>query len=325
LADSGIQFFALNAATLLLAAVATAWALKRALFALRRPRERLLLYVASPCLVVFALHSWDLWSVAPATAGLAAAASGRRRLSGGLFGLGAAVKWWPALLVVLLLFGPWGRSASDRAGSRWGWDRVAPATIAAAVWAVIQIPALLVSPSNWWASIAFHLRRRPNPDGFFGAVADIGHRLIPSDLWGEPYTRAVGIFGLVGLLVGTAYVARRLERRSLMPADAALALILIFFVVSKVVSPNFILWVLPLAAISYVAWRFLLLVEIVNIAVWSAFSGKLFAYGLWTPLAILRFVTFVVLLLVALRQHSTRHNGPTDNAQGHLIPSSGSR
>jgi hypothetical protein len=76
-----------------------------------------------------------------------------------------------------------------------------------------------------------------------------------------------------------------------------------------------------LAVISTVAWRYLLIVEVLNIAVWGAFSGKLFDFGLWTPLAIVRFVAFVVLLLVALRERSIR-DATADDAGARLIPSS---
>jgi Glycosyltransferase family 87 len=304
LADTRLEFFALNAATLLLAAIAVAWALARALVALRRPRERLLLYVASPSLVVFALHTWDLWSVAPAAGGLAAAASGRRRLAGALFGLGAAVKWWPALLVVLLLFGPWSGKASSGTRGRWRWERIAPAAIAAGVWALVQVPALIVSPSNWWASIAVHLRRPPNIDGFYGVLAWLGKTIAPSSLWGEPFTLAVGVLGAAGLLAGVAYIARRLDRGSLTPGDAALGLVVVFMLTSKVVSPQFILWLLPVAVISTTSWSRLLAVEIPNIGVWFALAGQVFSLGLYRPLAVARTFALAWMLFVALRRRS---------------------
>ena len=302
LADTALEFFALNAATLLLCAVAVAWALDRALIALGRPRQRLLLYVASPTLVVFALHTWDLWSLGPAAAGLAAAASGRRRLAGGLFGLGAAVKWWPALLVVLLLFGPW--AGRDRNGGRWGWDRIAPAAIAAATWAAVQVPALLVSPSNWWESMAVHLRRPPNTDGFFGVVAWMGRSIAPSSLWGEPFTRAIGVLGAAALLAGVAYIAWRLDNATLSPGDAGLGLVTVLLLTSKVVSPQFVLWLLPVAVISATPWSRLLAVEIPNVGVWFALAGQVFSLGLYRPLAIGRTVALAWMLFATLRRRS---------------------
>jgi hypothetical protein len=302
LADTQLQFFVLNAVPLLLAGMAAAWALDRALVALGLARRRLLVYVASPSLVVFALHTWDLWSVAPAAAGLAAAASGRRRLAGALFGLGAAVKWWPALLVVLLLFGPWAEPDPERPTSRFGWQRIAPAAIAAATWAVVQLPALAVSPANWWASMAFHLHRQPNADGFYGVLAWMGRRIFPSELWAEPFTYAVGVAGAAGLLAGVAYIAWRLARGSLEPGDAALSLIIVFMLTSKVVSPQFMLWLIPVAVISAIPWRLLLVVELLNMAVWFALAGRVFDLGLYRPLAVARAAALAWWLFVTLRE-----------------------
>jgi uncharacterized membrane protein len=310
LADSRLQFFALNAATLLIAAVFTAWALDRALLALHRSRRRLLLYVASPGLVVFALHTWDLWSVAPAAAGLAAAATGRRRVAGACFGLGAAVKWWPGLLVVLLLFGPWARTEeNDRGRTPSGWLWFAPALIAAGTWAAVQAPALLVSPSNWWGSMAFQFRRQPNTDGFYGVLAWAGRSLFPSTLWGQPWTNSVGVLGAVGFFAGLTYVARRLAQGTLGPGDAGLCLVAFFMLTSKVVSPQFILWLLPVAVISSTPWRRLLAVEIPNVGVWFALAGRVFPLGLYRPLAVVRAFALAWMVFQALRDRST----PTDS------------
>ena len=316
LANTRLEFFLINALTLLLAAAVAAWALHRALASLNLPEWRLLLFAASPGLVVFGFHTWDLWSVAPAAAGLAAAASGRRRLAGVLFGLGAAVKWWPALLVLVLLFGPWARRASERPGRWSGWQRLSPGLLAMLTWAVLQLPATFVSPGNWWASMAFHFRRPPNPDGFYGVVRWAGRSLMPSWVWGEPFTYAVGIVGVVGLLAGVAYIATRLERHTLAPGDAALSLIVLFMLTSKVVSPQFILWLLPVAVISGVSWKRLLAVELPNAALWFSLAGQVIHLGLFRPLAVGRTLALAWVLVATLRTRSSNDASPVVQTAG---------
>jgi glycosyl transferase family 87 len=300
LSETRLQFFWLNAVTLLLAAAFTAWALDRAILALGLPRRRLLMYIASPTLVVFALHTWDLWSVAPAAGGLAAAASGRRRLAAALFGVGAAVKWWPALLVVLLLFGPWAEVSPDPKRRGLWWRRLEPGFIAAGAWAAVQAPALFIDAGNWWASIAFQLRRAPNTDGLFGSVRWLGTELLPSSFWGGTFTSVIGVVGAVSMLAGISYIAWRLHRGSMYVGDAALALIVLLLLTSKVFSPQFVLWLLPVAVISSIRWRQLLAVELPNAGVWFALSGQLFHLGLYRPLAFLRAAALVWVLLTTL-------------------------
>lgn len=305
LVNTRLAFFLVNAMTLLLAAVVTAWALQRALIALRLPQWRLLLFAASPGLFAFALHTWDLWSVAPAAAGLAAAASGRRLLAGALFGLGAAVKWWPALLVVLLLCGPWSRTDSALRQGSSRWKRIAPAIIAAVTWAALQVPAILISPANWWGSIALHLGRQPNSDGFYGAVAWAGRNSAPSPFWGDPFTSVVGIVGLIGLLAGVIYISWRLEQGSLTPGDAALSVVILFMLTSKVVSPQFILWLLPVAVISRLSWPRLLAIELPNAAVWYSLAGQLFPLGLYRLFAVARALALIWVMVTTLRHRSS--------------------
>jgi uncharacterized membrane protein len=297
-----MQFFLANALALAACAVVTVWQLGRALHGLGRPQSRLLLFAASPGLMMFAMHTWDLFSVAPAAAGLAAAARGRPRLAGAWFGLGAAVKWWPALLVVLLLVGPWAaREAAAHGSDRLsGLRRLAPAATAAAVWAAVQVPAIAVSPTNWWASTALHLQRRANRDSLFGVLFESGVSLWPSSFWSAAATRLLTVVTLGSLLVGVGYVAHRLHRGTLDVGDAALALVALFLLTAKVFSPQFILWLAAVAVVARVPWSRLLAVEVPNAAVWIFLAGQLFHLQAFRPLAVLRWLALAWMLATVL-------------------------
>jgi Glycosyltransferase family 87 len=297
-----MQFFLVNAVTLAACAAFALWQLDRALRALGRPGSRLLLFAASPGLMMFAMHTWDLWSVAPAAAGLAAAARGRPRLAGAWFGLGAAVKWWPALLVVLLLVGPWaaGEAGAHGSGRPSRLRQLAPAATAAAVWAAVQIPAIAISPANWWGSTAVHLQRRANRDSLFGVIFESGATLWPSSFWSGAATRLLTLVTLGSLLVGVGYVARRLHRGTLDAGDAAVALVALFLLTAKVFSPQFILWLAAVAVVSRVPWSRLLAVEVPNAAVWIFLAGQLFHLQAFRPLAVLRWMALAWMLATVL-------------------------
>ena len=306
-----MQFFLANALTLAACAAFALWQLGRALGALGRPTSRLLLFAASPGLMVFAMHTWDLWSVAPTAAGLAAAARGRPRLAGAWFGLGAAVKWWPALLVVLLLVGPWSvREAIAYGSGRLSrLRRLAPAAWAAVVWVAVQVPAIAISPANWWASTTLHLQRRPNRDSLFGVVFESGATLWPSWLRSGAAPRLLTVVTLGSLLVGVGYVAYRLHRGTLDAGDAAVALVALFLVTAKVFSPQFILWLAAVAVVSRVPWSRLLAVEVPNAAIWVFLAGQLFHLQAFRPLAVLRWIALIWMLATVLISRPSSPSG----------------
>ena len=276
------SFFNLHALTFAVAAAVAMWQLDRALRGMGLRRTRLLGFALSPALVLFGMLNWDLWPVALVAGGLAAAVRRRPVLAGVLFGLGAAVKWWPALLVPLLLVGLWApEERADAEGGTYRGDRFNPAFAAAGAWALVQIPALVISPSGWWAAITFHLQRPPNLDSAYAAISTLGNYLWPSGFWVGPpddqflrltYTELTTWLTIGLMAIGLVHVYRRLERGDLRPGNAALALIALFLLTGKVFSPQFVLWLLPVAVVATVPWTSILAVEFTNALVWALYG-----------------------------------------------------
>ncbi len=199
--------------------------------------------VVSPSLLVLGAQNWNLWTLAPVAAGLAAAARGRTARAGAWFGLAAGIKWWPALLVIPLIVGRWADQPAGPAGLR-RRRRTAPAVAAAGTWALVQLPALAVSPANQWRSISFHLGREPNRGGHVAAALGL-LRQAGVELSSDPGP-VLDAVSLAVLVLGAAVVVRRLSRRLVDPVDAMLALVALFLVTSKIFSVQFVLWLLPL-------------------------------------------------------------------------------
>ncbi|MBW3562056.1 MAG: DUF2029 domain-containing protein [Actinobacteria bacterium] len=305
--DTERGFHAVNAATLAVAGVLTVWLLDRILLEVAASRERwldtrvrLFGVVASPTLMTLAFQNWDLWSIAPATAGLYAAVRRRPLLAAAWFGFAAGVKWWPALLVVPLLAGPW--AIEDR-----GWlRRLAPAGVFGAVWGAVQVPALLVSVEGWWESIAFHLTREPNRASLIGVISNIGRAVSDSPFWSGPYASITTFTTFAALVVVVAVVLFRLHVRRLDPAVASFVLVAVFLVVSKVVSVQFVLWLLPIAVIAGIRWWPVLVIDVLNAAVWLLWapSGDDGSPLFWASLGVAA-VRTLFLAAVAMK-HLTR-------------------
>lgn len=280
LSETRRVYFLITAATLAVAAFATTWVLDRLLAQQGRSRNRLLLFAVAPGLFVFGFHNWDLWAAALVALGLFAAARGRPRVAAAVFAVGAAFKWWPAVLVILVAIGPWSlmwRPPEERHepwSLRGAWERVDrdAVGVAVATWLLFQLPAIAIGAENWLRSITFHLRRAANPDSHVGAFQDLGMRLIGGPLFdGTLYELGAVLAGLT-LIGSVLYVAFRLDRGDLPPTDAALVLVIAFALISKVFSPQFILWILPLAVLTRIPWQWILFVDLVNAANWLTFA-----------------------------------------------------
>ena len=147
-----------------------------------------------------------------------------------------------------------------------------PGLVAFAAWLVPQVPALLVGPGRWWDAIWVHLRRSPNLDSTVAALEHLGSSLWPGAFWDGGFARLVTVVTLGALAGGAVLVARRLRSGRLSPTDAALALVGLFLLTSKVFSPQFVLWILPLAVAAGVSWWPVVAVEATNAAVWLLFA-----------------------------------------------------
>lgn len=308
--SSSAAFFNLHALTFVGSAFATLWALHYALRALGRSQWRLLGFALSPGLVLFGMQNWDLWPVALSAVGLAAASRGRSRWAGFWFGLGAATKWWPGMLVVTLLAGPWAPRVEPGGPLARLRVRAEPMLIALVAWAVIQLPAVLVSARGWAAAIFFHLRRPANLDSTGAAVAALGDWLKPGAFWGGSFASVVTVVSLCVLVAGLLFVVSRLARGLLDPGDASLAVVALFLLTGKVFSPQFVLWLLPVAVVARVSWRPVLAVELTNAAVWLLYGpwvahqsdpGFSWLLSAAQAVSVLRSVAVTWLVVVALR------------------------
>jgi uncharacterized membrane protein len=223
-------------------------------------RERLMLWAIGSPLVLYAFHNWDLLAVAGAAWGLAELERSRYAVAGGALSLGASAKLYPGFLfpgAVLERL-----AAKDRAGARrlvWSFFGVGVA---------VNLPWFLLSPSRWIGIWTFHANRYPDFGTVWYWLAHHGRRLLPSPGWdpvGAPavgwYQSAVSYLSLLLFAVGTLWFLwhgwRRAEREGVYPTAAVgLGIVAVFLLVSKVHSPQYALWIVPLVAMLDVPWRY---------------------------------------------------------------------
>jgi len=228
--DSYPLFYWTNAVILLAAAAATAvclWLLAG---------RRALWFALAPTLLVYGTVNWDLLAVALATGALVAFADRRDSLAGILLGVGAATKFYPALLLLPLFLQRLQDRQPDRA-IRLLWS-------AAAAWLWINVPFMVAAPGSWWEFFRFNGQRPADWDSLW---------FIACRAW-EGACLATSTINLgAALLFAALFVSLWAWKRDRSPGfprwTLGLPLLISFLLTNKVYSPQFGLWLLPWLAL----------------------------------------------------------------------------
>jgi uncharacterized membrane protein len=227
----------------------------------RRPWDAAL-FAASPVLVLAGLVNWDLLAVAAVAGALWAWSRGRPVLSGVMIGLGTATKLYPlfllgALLVVCL--------------RRRRMPAFLAATGAAALtWLLVNLPPMLYGFAQWKVFWSFNDDRGADLGSLWLIWQQTGHQIDASAInlasWIWFGASCVAILAL-GLLA---------PRTPRIP-QLALLIVASFLLVNKVYSPQYVLWLLPLAVLARPRWRDVLVWQageiVYFVAVWFYLGG----------------------------------------------------
>ena len=264
-----VMFFNISAFGLALAWLATVWA--TAMLAGRRVWDAALV-AASPIVIFQAFTNFDCLATALATAGLLAWSRRRPVLAGTLIGLGVCAKLYPALLLLplMLLAVRTGRFA----------DAVRTASVAVLVWCAINLPVLLLYPRGWSEFFRLNTRRNQDMDSLYNVIGSLtGWHGFNPDLgfWQTPHVlNFVVSLLLVLCCAAISYIAITAPRRPRL-AQLAFLIVAAFLLVNKVWSPQFSLWLVPLAVLALPQRRVLLAWMTVDALVWV--PRMLYLYG----------------------------------------------
>jgi hypothetical protein len=177
--------------------------------------------------------------------------SGRWGHAGALLGVGIAVKLVPVLLLPVLL------AAAPRGKRRW------VLVGAAGVVAVTLVPFLLSLPDVWSSVVSYHSKRGVQSESTWGSVLLLAHR------WNHYPTEIVVAFGAYDVKAGLAPLLKTISNITAVIAFAALsalawrrpsqgdarrltllalAAMSLFISFGRVYSPQYLTWIIALAA-----------------------------------------------------------------------------
>lgn len=255
-----VMFFNIAAFGLALAWLGTVWA--TAGLAGRRVWDAALV-AASPLVIFQIFTNFDALATAFAMSGLLAWARRKPVLAGVLIGLGAAAKLYPLLFLVPMLV------LGIRTGRLGALGRTT--AVAVATWFLVNLPVMVLFPRGWSEFFRLNARRGDDMDSLFNVVKSFtGWRGLDPKLgfWQPPTTLNTTVTVLFVLCCAAiAYVVLTAPHR---PRVGQLAFLIVaaFLLTNKVWSPQFSLWLVPLAVLALPHRRMLLAWMTVDALVW---------------------------------------------------------
>jgi len=256
------------------------------------------------------LSRFDLWPAALAVVGIAALLYSRLRVGHVLLGLAAAAKFYPGVLLPLAVAYAW-----KTRGRR---EALTCLALALAVFALVFVPFVALSPGGVWHSVSVQLGRPLHVESLGAAFLLVAHNVFGFGLAGETSHgsqnvagTAAGVLGVVTTVAQAALLVWIWWSFARGPATAAslvracAAAVCAFVAFGKVLSPQFLIWLIPVVPLvrgRRGLWACgLLLVALVLTQVWFPFRyfrlALDFEPGLsWVLLA--RDLTLVALALL---------------------------
>jgi len=261
--DPVTTYYVLTALGLALCMLVVTWS--TALLSRRRIWDAAMVAL-SPVVFVHAFTNWDLLAIALAGAGLVAWSRRHPVLCGVLLGLGAAAKLYPLFflgpLLVLCL----------RTGRLRPWLLTTLALVV--TWSAVNLPVALTARPNWLLFFELNTTRPADPDSLWYLAIHLGATVFDPPPSADPLVQnaptllnllTLVCFGLVCLGVG--WLALAAERR---PRLMQLVFLVVagFLLTNKVWSPQYSLWLVPLAVLALPRWKPILLWQLTEAVLW---------------------------------------------------------
>jgi uncharacterized membrane protein len=275
-AKSPASYFNINIFFLILLFIAT-------LIVVRKIRpEFAYLSAIAPAMIASLFINWDLWGIA--TMMLAIYWFDRKQYlySALILALSISTKFLPIFLLIPIAFILW-RDAKLK-------ELVKYVVVVAATWLAINAPFALTTPTGWWRFFKLNLERGADWGSIWLALQQLGLSLTN-----------LNYLSILVLLIALTSVAIVLFELKYTPTLASVAFIVMaaVMIASKVYSPQFVLWLTPLAVIAltnkkdlHAFWLWQATEIIYHVAIWqhiASITGAKFGLGP-TPYAILTLV-----------------------------------
>ena len=296
-AKSPASYFNVNIFFLILLFIAT-------LIVVRKIRpEFAYLSAVAPAMIASLFINWDLWGIASMMLAIYWFDRKQYLHSALILALSISTKFLPIFLLIPIAFILW-RDTKLK-------ELVKYVAVVAATWLAINAPFALTTPTGWWRFFKLNLERGADWGSIWLALQQLGLSLTN-----------LNYLSILVLLIALTSVAIVLFELKYTPTLASVAFIVMasVMVASKVYSPQFVLWLTPLAVIAltnkkdlHAFWLWQATEVIYHVAIWqhiASITGAKFGLGP-TPYAILTLVriagTIYLMAVLARRALQARN------------------
>jgi uncharacterized membrane protein len=251
-------------------------------------------------LLLYAFQNWDVFAIAAMVAGILAFERHRDGRAGVAFGVGAAIKLFPGVLVAPLL--ALRLAQSDRRGAR----RLVVGAVAA--FAALNVPVLVARPSGWWWTYQFQGSRPAT----WGSAWFYVFRWFGLPVHGDAGAQLADRASFAALLVGVALVTAYARRGRLGSSAIVACSVAVLLLSNKVYSPTYDLWLLPCFVMLPLPRRLWVAFCAIDVAVFVSTYGTLdgFAPAGTAHTVLPSLVAARTVVLIAVIARSLRSGAP---------------
>lgn len=252
-------FFHANVVLLLVALLVTV--LATALTVKRRPWDAAMVAVA-PTMILAATINWDLLPLAFSGLALMLWSRDRQLAAGLLLGLAVAAKFYPLIFLGAFLV------LALRSGR---WRGVGLLVMGTGIsWLAVNIPVMFVNFDGWSFFYRFSGFRGEDFGSIWFGFTESGLGSVPA---GALNAVSSGLF--LVLCAAIAFLALNAPQRPRL-AQVIFLIVAAFAITNKVYSPQYSLWLIPLAVLAHPRWR--------DFLIWQA-GEVIYFVGIWWFLA----------------------------------------
>lgn len=191
------------------------------------------LSVLSPAVIASLYINWDLWAIITMIGAIYLFDNHKYRWSAAALGISIATKFMPVFLLIPIALILWRRRELQLA--------VQYVAITATTWLAINLPVILTTPQGWLRFYELNISRESDWGSLWYSLNLLGINI--SGL------NAIAAIGLLTAFTALAiYVIEAIDIPSL--ASVAFIVLATVMILSKVYSPQYVLWLTPLAVMA---------------------------------------------------------------------------
>jgi uncharacterized membrane protein len=299
--DGAVSYFNFSAILLSLLFIASCYLVYR-----MKP-EIAIVYALAPTGILALFINWDLWAIPTMLLAIYWFDRKREFASAAILGVSIATKFFPVVLLLPIVIIYLRRHHIKGA--------LQYLAISIGTFIAINLPFALTTPDGWWRFYSLNLNRDADWGSLWYALSVFGINLAN-----------INYLSILTLLIGVALVAIfLLQSKETVPlAESSIYIFIVLLTVTKVYSPQYVLWLTPLVLLALrdkrdLSWFwFWQAAEVIyHLAIWqhlALLTGATFGLPVkaYAAIALFRIAASIALAIALARRHRSSGSFPRE-------------